>query len=140
MKYFWLNQKEPNESNFYDDIGEVYHYRGGTPGANQISEDDRFVYYRPGEYVIFGTGTIDHIEQRDRYPDSESKAVTDYVAHIRDYQPFDPPIRLKGIGNSNVKNKISFLKDKRGLNGVPQHSIHQISKKDFYLILESKET
>jgi hypothetical protein len=139
MKYFWLNQKEPTRSNFYDKIGEVYHYRGSTPGVNQISKDDKFVYYRPGEYIIFGTGTIDHIERRERYPDSESKAAVDYLAHIKDYQSFDPPIRLKGIGESDVKDKISFLKGRKGLRGVPQHSIHQISKEDFCLILNSRE-
>lgn len=139
MAYFWLNQKKTDGSNYHDEIGEVYHYRGNTPGANQLSEGDKFIYYRPGKYVIFGAGKIDHIEREERGLDSESVVAVEYFAHITNYQSFDPPIRLKGVNESALKNKISFLKHKPGLTGVPQHSIHQMSQEDFEVIIEAGE-
>ena len=139
MGYFWLNQKGTDGSNYHDEVGEVYHYRGSTPGANQLSEGDKFIYYRPGDYVIFGAGEIDYIERKERDLDSELGVAVDYFAHITNYQPFEPPIRLKGVNESALKNKISFLKDKPGLTGVPQHSIHQISEEDFETIIEAGE-
>jgi hypothetical protein len=63
----------------------------------------------------------------------------DYFAHITNYQSFNPPIRLKGVNESTLKDKISFLKDKPGLTGVPQHSIHQLSREDFKVIIETGE-
>ncbi|WP_058825756.1 hypothetical protein [Haloferax sp. Q22] len=139
MAYFWLNQKGTEGSNYHDEVGEVYHYRGNTPGANQLSEGDKFIYYRPGDYVIFGAGEIDHIEREERDLDSESGVAVDYFAHITNYQSFDPPIRLKGVNESTLKDEISFLKDKPGLTGVPQHSIHQMSQEDFETIIEAGE-
>jgi hypothetical protein len=137
MAYFWLNQKGTEGSNYHDEVGEVYHYRGNTPGATQLSAGDKFIYYRPGDYVIFGFGEIDHIEREERDHNSESGVTSDYFAHITNYQPFEPPIKLKGVNESGLKNKISFLKDKPGLTGVPQHSIHQISGEDFETIIEA---
>jgi len=139
MAYFWLNQKGSDGSNYHDEVGEVYHYRGNTPGANQLSEGDKFIYYRPGDYVIFGAGEIDYIERKERDLDSESGVAVDYYAHITGYQSFDPPVRLKGVNESALKNKISFLKDRPGLTGVPQHSIHEISEEDFEIIIEAGE-
>ncbi|AUX09261.1 hypothetical protein AArcSl_1632 [Halalkaliarchaeum desulfuricum] len=136
MAYFWLNQKETDGSNYYDEIGEVYHYRENTPGYTQLSAGDEFVYYRPGECKLFGTGEIDRIEKETRNPDADS-AVVEYFAHIISYQPFDPPIHLRD--NPGVTDEISFLREKPGLTGVPQHSIHQISREDFETILAAAE-
>lgn len=139
MAYFWLNQRSTDRSRYKDEVGEMYHYRGNTPGRNQLSEEDRFIYYRPGDYVIFGTGEIDYIEQQETNPISESKLKIDYFAHITEYQSFDPPIRLKNTNGNNLQNTISFLKDRPGLTGVPQHSIHKISEEDFKRIIEARE-
>lgn len=139
MAYFWLNQRPTGRSGYHDEVGEVYHYRGSTPGKHQLSEGDIFIYYRPGDYVIFGTGEIDYIERQKINPDSESELKMDYFAHITEYQPFDPPIRLKGDNGSDLQNTISFLKDRLGLTGVPQHSIHEISEEDFNRIIEAGE-
>lgn len=139
MGYLWLNQKATDGSNYQDEVGEVYHYRGNTPGVKQLSEGDKFIYYRPGDYVIFGTGEIDHIEREERDVNSESSVTVDYFAYVTDYQSFEPPIRLKGVNESGLKDEISFLKDKPGLTGVPQHSIHKIPEEDFEAIIEMGE-
>ncbi len=137
MAYFWLNQKEG--SSYHDDIGNVYHYRGNTPGAKQLSEGDYFVYYRPGEYVLFGAGKIENIEKRENDPSNESGITTAYFAYIRDYRPFEPPLELRGSGQTDLKDQITFLRDKPGLTGVPQHSIHRISEKDYHQILNTAD-
>lgn len=139
MAYFWLNQKSDEDSNYYDDIGETYHYRGNTPGAQQIDEGDRFVYYRPGHFELFGAGTIEKIEKETDDSGFDSGVHVDYFAHISDYQAFEPPVVLKGLNSHEVKEKISFLKNRPGLTGVPQHSIHKISQKDFDVILEAAD-
>jgi hypothetical protein len=132
MSYYWLNQRSSDGSNYDDDIGRVYHYRGNTPGAQQLEESDFVVYYRPGEHVLFGAGQIDRIEIQE---ENGPAATTNYYAHICDYLQFEPEIILKGVGESNLKNEISFLKEKEGLRGVPQHSIHEISREDYEMIL-----
>lgn len=140
MAYFWLNQKDSDRSNYHDEVGEVYHFRGNTPGMNQLSEGDMFVYYRPGDYELFGTGKIERISKEQREAGSDSDVNTDYFAYITDYRSFEPPVRLKGVNEHEVKDEISFLREKPGLTGVPQHSIHQISEEDFIAILEAAET
>jgi hypothetical protein len=137
MAYYWLNQKGTDGSSYHDEVGEVYHYRENTPGAQQLSAGDRFVYYRPGQYKLFGAGEIDHIEKRGLESENASGGTTDYFAHITKYTAFEPPVILKGVGDSGLKDKISFLRDRPGLTGVPQHSIHQICEDDFQLMLES---
>lgn len=139
MAYYWLNQKNSDESNYHDKVGEVYHYRENTPGANQLGEGDRFVYYRPGDHELFGAGKIERIEKKENSLATESGIPNNYFAYISDYRPFEPPLRLKGVGEHKVKDKISFLRSKPGLAGVPQHSIHEISEKDFIVILEAVE-
>ncbi|MFC7018372.1 MULTISPECIES: hypothetical protein [Haloarcula] len=135
MAYYWLNQKGTDGSNYNDEVGEVYHYRGNTPGAQQLTAGDRFVYYRVGQYELFGAGEISHIDKRES--GNGSGVTTDYFAHITNYTAFEPPVILKGIGDSGLKDEISFLCDRPGLTGVPQHSIHQICEEDFQLILDS---
>lgn len=139
MAYFWLNQKKSDGRNYHDEIGEVYRYRGNTPGTKQLSEGHKFVYYRPRVYELFGTGEIDRIETEKKSPETDSGVTVDYFAHIIDYRSFEPPIRLKGVNEHDIRNKISFLKEKPGLTGVPQHSIHKISSDDFNTIVEAAE-
>lgn len=148
MGYFWLNQRDEQENSGYSDIeGEVYHYRGNIPGSRLLSVGDRFVYYRPGEYVIFGGGIIDDIEEGENQIEwnnpisselqnnvQRKVTITDYYAHIRKYREFSPPVSVRSI-----KEDISFLKDRNGLSGVPQNSIHQIDEADFRTILKAAD-
>jgi hypothetical protein len=60
-----------------------------------------------------------------------SPVSTDYYAHIGTYREFSPPIKVR-----NIKQHISFLRNKDGLRGVPQHSIYEIDEDDFNTILE----
>ena len=135
MNYYWLNQRSPDRSAYDDDVGRVYHYRGNTPGAKQLGEGALVVYYQPGDHVLLGAGRVSKIEVNDLK--GESNATTNYYAHIRNYIPFEPEIILKGVGESNLKNEISFLREREGLRGVPQHSIHEISREDYELILDT---
>lgn len=128
--YFWLNQKETG-SGYKDETGEVYHYRGTTPGSKQLSEGDRFIYYRPGEFVIFGTGKIGKIETQN---EGVSGFKTEYFAHIDEYTQIEPPIQVR-----DIKEKIPFLRDRNGLSGVPQSGIYQIDKEVFDMILNESQ-
>jgi hypothetical protein len=127
-KYFWLNQKDGG-SGYKDETGEVY--RGNTPGFKQLSEGNRFVYYRPGEYAIFGTGKIGKIETKH---DEKSSFHTEYYASIEEYQEIEPPIQVR-----EIKEKIPFLKERHGLSGVPQSGIRQIEKEIFETILDEAQ-
>jgi hypothetical protein len=129
-KYFWLNQKDRN-SGYKDKTGEIYHYRGNTPGAKQLSEGDKFVYYRPGAFVIFGTGRIGEIKIRH---EEKSGIHTEYYASVEDYQEIDPPIQVR-----EIKENITFLKDQNGLSGVPQSGIRKIEKEAFKTILDESQ-
>lgn len=128
MTFFWLNQRE-NYRGYGDVVGEVYNYRSNVPGHKKLSAGDRFVYYRPGEYVIFGGGTIAEIETETSDSDREGNALTEYYAHIDNYRTVDPPVPVR-----DIKHKISFLKGRDGLRGVPQNSIYEIDRTDFEAI------
>lgn len=135
MNHYWLNQRSPDRSAYENDVGRMYHYRGNTPGANQLEKGDLVVYYQPGDHLLLGAGQVSEIEVNDL--GGESNATTNYYAYIRNYVPFEPEIVLKGIGEATLKNELSFLKDKEGIRGVPQHSIHKISREDYELILDT---
>lgn len=136
MNYYWLNQRLPDSSNYDDDIGRVYHYRRNVPGAKQLDEGDLIVYYQPGKYVLFGAGRVAEIKKQEKTIESESTGITDYYAQIENYVQFEPEIVLKGVGETNLKNEISFLQEREGLRGVPQHSIHEMSREDYERILD----
>ncbi|MFB6252724.1 MAG: hypothetical protein ABEI27_13760 [Halobellus sp.] len=129
MAYFWLNQREDYQG--YGDVkGEVYNYRSNVPGHRKLSAGDRFVYYRPGEYVIFGGGRIGEIETETADADQEGGCLTEYYAHVDEYREVDPPVPVR-----EIKDEISFLKDRDGLRGVPQNSIYEIDRADFEAIV-----
>jgi len=128
MKHFWLNQKVDHGS-YKDEIGKTYHYRGNVPGYRQLEQGDKFVYYQPGEFVIFGSGKIGEIEVKN--PDKGVR--TEYFASIEEYTEFDPPIQVR-----EIKEDISFLREREGLLGVPQSGIRQISEVDFNNITSEK--
>jgi hypothetical protein len=131
MAYFWLNQRD--ETQGYSDVeGEVYHYRSNVPGHRKLSADDYFVYYRPGEYVIFGAGIIGDIETKEVTHGQEAGMLIDYYAHVDSYVEFDPSLQVR-----EIKDRISFLKNRDGLRGVPQNSIYEISRKDYAEILQA---
>lgn len=131
MAYFWLNQRDDYEG--YSDVeGEVYNYRSNVPGHKKLSAGDRFVYYRPGKHVIFGGGIIRDIETEETAPGQEDSTLTEYYAHIDQYHAVDPPLEVR-----EIKDQISFLKDRDGLRGVPQNSIYEISRQDFVAIVKA---
>lgn len=133
MGYFWLNQREDYQG--YGDVeGEVYNYRSNVPGHRKLSAGDRFVYYRPGEYVIFGGGTIGKIKTETIDSDREGGTLTEHYAHVDDYYEVDPPVPVR-----DIKHDISFLKDRDGLRGVPQNSIYEIDRADFEAIVAAAE-
>ncbi|MFC7007776.1 hypothetical protein [Halalkalicoccus salilacus] len=128
MAFFWLNQREDYQG--YGDVeGEVYNYRSNVPGHRKLSAGDRFVYYRPKKYVIFGGGTIGEIETETTDVDEEGYVLTEYYAYINEYREVDPPVPVR-----DIKHEISFLKDRDGLRGVPQNSIYEIDCADFKAI------
>lgn len=145
MGYFWLNQRDTDESTYSDEEGRVYHYRSNVPGSKQLSAGDWFVYYRPGEYVLFGVGQVDEIEVNEQTVEEtnpisaelqpnvgEERTITSYHAYLTNYHPFDPPLHLR-----EIKESISFLRGRNGYSGVPQNSIRKIDEKDFRTILSA---
>jgi|LFFM01.1.fsa_nt_gi hypothetical protein len=147
MGYYWLNQRREQRSGYSDVEGEVYHYRSTVAGSKQFSEGDWFVYYRPGEHVLFGAGRVAEIEvvgETEEQVDSiaaeiqpnvpSSRNITDYLAHMTDYRSFDPPVSAR-----KIKEEISFLRGRQGLSGVPQNSIYAIDRDDYVAILERAE-
>lgn len=129
MAFFWLNQRK-NYRGYGDVEGEVYNYRSNVPGHTKLSAGDRFVYYRPGEYVIFGGGKINEIVTETTESDGDDGSLTEYYARINEYHEIDPPLPVR-----DVKHEISFLKDRDGLRGVPQNSIYEINRADFDAIV-----
>jgi hypothetical protein len=145
MGYYWLNQRREQKSGYSDVEGEVYHYRSTVAGSKQFSEGDWFVYYRPGEHVLFGAGRVAEIEVVGETEEQNnsiaaevqpnvpaSRNITDYLAHMADYRPFEPPVSAR-----KIKDEISFLRDRQGLSGVPQNSIYSIDREDYLKILEA---
>lgn len=129
MAFFWLNQRKDYRG--YGDVeGEVYNYRSNVPGHTKLSAGDRFVYYRPGEYVIFGGGEINAVETETVEADGEDDVLTEYYAHIGEYREVDPPLPIR-----EIKHEISFLKGRNGLRGVPQNSIYEINRADYEVIV-----
>lgn len=113
MRYFWLNQRE--SPGYSDVVGKVYHYQNTVPGHKKLSAGDRFVYYRPGNYVIFGGGVIGEIEPKPSDGADDSGGLIDYFAKIESYWPFEPSIDV-----ADIKSEISFLRSREGLRGVPK--------------------
>ena len=145
MGYYWLNHRKEDKSGYRDTEGEIYHYRSNVPGSKEFSEGDWFVYYRPGKYVLFGAGRVAEIEVIEEREESNNtvaaevqpnvpttRSLTDYFAHMENYRPFDPPVSAR-----KIKEDISFLREKSGLNGVPQSSIYSIDQKDYLAILRA---
>lgn len=126
MGYFWLNQRSEDSGAYRDEEGEVYHYRDSVAGSKKLSKGDWFVYYMPGEYVLFGAGSIGDIDQEDGLNEKN------YYASIENYRPFDPHISAR-----NIKNEVSFLRGRTGLGGVPQNSIYEINRDDYLTILRA---
>lgn len=129
MRFFWLNQRQQGQG-YSDVIGEVYNYRSNVPGHKRLAAGDYFVYYWPGEYVLFGAGQVETIETRSIGSTDNTQGLTEYNAHIGQYVEFEPHVSVR-----DIKNHISFLQDREGLRGVPQNSIYEISQDDYMTIL-----
>lgn len=131
MAYYWLNQRDRSQG--YGNVeDEVYHYRSNVLGHRKLASGDYSVYYRLSSYVIFGAGTIGTIDTKEINPGQETGTLTDYYAHVDTYVEIDPPLQVR-----EVKDRISFLKDREGLRGVPQNSIYEISHDDYTAILRA---
>ena len=87
------------------------------------------MYYRRGEYVIFGGGTIGEIKSKMADADREGSSLTEYYAHVDEYREVDPPVPVR-----DIKYKIFFLKERDGLRDVPKNSIYEINRVDFEAI------
>jgi len=126
MSYFWLNQRSEDSRAYRDKEGDVYHYRDAVAGSRKLSRGDWFVYYMPGEFILFGAGRIGTIDTE------ESLGHTNYYANVECYRPFDPHISAR-----DIKEDISFLCGRTGLSGVPQNSIYEIDRGDYFTILRA---
>jgi hypothetical protein len=126
MNYFWLNQRSEDSRAYRDKEGKVYHYRDAVAGSRKLSQGDWFIYYMPGEYVLFGAGRIGTIETE------EGLGQTNYYASVEHYRPFDPQLSAR-----DIKDDISFLRGRTGLSGVPQNSIYEIDRDDYLTILRA---
>ena len=86
MAFFRLNQREDYQG--YGDVeGEMYNYRSNVPGHRKLSAGDRFVYYWPGEYVIFGGGTIGEIETETTSSSVNSRSSSGTAGSTRVHRP-----------------------------------------------------
>lgn len=116
--YFIFQQR--TDPDYADQIGLVYNWKRGIPGANQIRVGARFIYYLPGEKVFFGSGVIARIE---RYEANTGN--TYYNGHIEDYQAWKPALPL----TSELAKQVSFISPDHLWIG--QAGIRQISAEDF---------
>ncbi|MHA1279491.1 MAG: hypothetical protein ACTSQ8_20005 [Candidatus Helarchaeota archaeon] len=124
-KYFIFQQKPESDSEYDDRTGEIYSWRQGIPGSNQITLDSKFIYYRPGVKVFFGKGRLDTIisregENGDIYHDGQ----------IEDFDLWDPPLDLSW----ELFQNLSFYDDRR--IWVGQMGIRKITKNDYETIID----
>jgi restriction system protein len=128
FRYFIFQQKTQPE--YADQIGFIYNWRKGIPGSNQITTGSRFVYYRTGEKIFFGTGRINRIQE---YQDS---GITHFNGHIVDFENWEPPLQL----TKDLAQRLQFVSSDR--LWVGQAGIKQIRLEDFECLckayLESK--
>jgi len=122
--YFIFQQKK--DSAYADKEGIIYNWRKGIPGANQIQEGSKFIYYRTGIKVFFGTGTIGRI---DPYVDTDGSIY--YDGHIVDYQKWESKLPLKEIAKF-----LEFVPKDRLWIG--QAGIRKITRKNYELILKAQ--
>jgi len=164
MAYFWLIQNRSGSKSYEDIEGKIYHYRGTVSGADKLSESDLVVFYNSQRrsQSIFGVGRVTKIEGYlsfegpsarrpvDQIPRNAAElieyfseydldevpppneTVAEYFAHVGDYYEIEPPLDAH-----EVEDKLSFLKDKSGISGIPQVSIYELSKHDFNIILDA---
>lgn len=127
-EYYWLNQRPEEDSNYKDSVGDSYHFTDKNRSGKSINQGDRFLYYLPGDHLIFGQGTFGEIE---RVTGNASDSIQHYIAHIDVYEEINPPTNVR-----EIREKISFLRTRIGLRGVPQESIRSIPEEDFKKLIE----
>jgi hypothetical protein len=125
--YYWLNQRPDETNNYEDEIGDFYHFTDRNRAGKSIEPGDRFLYYLPGEHIIFGHGVFGDIEE---LPDEEPDVREHYKVDIVEYEEISTPVNAR-----DIREEISFLKREKGLRGVPQESIRAIPKEDFVKLI-----
>lgn len=127
-EYYWLNQRAEEDSKYEDSVGDSYHFTGRNKTGKNINQGDRFLYYLPGDHLIFGQGVFGKVE---RLTSNASDSRQHYIAHIDTYREVNPPTNVR-----EIREEIPFLRARTGLRGVPQESIRSISKKDFNKLIQ----
>ena len=120
--FFIFQQRTDPE--YADKVGDIYNWRQGIPGSKQIEEGARFIYYRPGERVFFGTGQVTSI-----FAYVGEDGITYYDGNITDYESWDPLALTTGLAS-----RLSFVEPNR--LGIGQAGIRRISRDDFNAILD----
>lgn len=128
-QYYWLNQRPEEDSHYQDSVGDAYHFTDKNRGGKSIEKGDRFLYYLPGDHLIFGQGVFGEVKKAT---DDNSDTREHYIAHIDVYEEVEPPTNVR-----EIREEISFLRNQKGLRGVPQESIRAISEKEFKKLIES---
>lgn len=124
--YFIFQQNPKGVSEYQDEPGKIYNWRQGIPGSNQINANSRFIYYRPGEKVFFGSGLIQKIET---YVADDGTEYHDGI--ITDYEPWDPPL----VFTEELSEKLSFHNPRRIWIG--QMGIRKIIQADYDIISDA---
>jgi hypothetical protein len=127
--YFIFQQNPEGLSEYQDKLGKVYNWRQGIPGSNQIKENSRFIYYRPGEKVFFGSGLIQRIES---YIADDGMEYHNGI--IADYESWDPPL----VFTEELSQMLSFHDPRR--TWIGQMGIRQITREDFYEITHAYQS
>jgi hypothetical protein len=126
LRHFIFQQS--SQSDYEDKLGVIYNWRQGIPGSNLITIGSRFIYYRTGDKVFFGTGKIERI---DKYQGDDGQIHSN--GFITDYQAWDPPLLL----NQELGQQLSFIKQDRLWIG--QAGIRQIDQADFQALLRAND-
>ena len=121
LGYFILQQRPDSE---YDNLtGRVFEWRDGSAGSKQIQEGVRFIYYRPGEQVFFGSGLVERIAYRR---DGDGHTLCD--GEISEYRQWTPPLPLTPA----LAQRLSFVRPE--WLGVGQAGIRKISFEDYEIL------
>lgn len=95
--FFVFSQKPEDASEYGDEEGARYRFDSRVTGRKALREagQGRFVYYRPRKgasaataQTFFGAGDVLRVETARERPDG----VTEYVAELGSYVPFDRPV------------------------------------------------
>ena len=126
--YFILQQRA--DASYANRPHIAYPWRSGIPGSKQLGAGARFIHYRPGERVFFGTGKIAYVESQ---PGDDGH--THFMGHIEDYQPWTLTLPF----TRELEKRMSFFQPGRPLS-VGQPGIRKVNQQDFETILSAYES